>query len=351
VTRSKPKSPPEGLLLAVDAGGSKTAAWLVDAARPEGQRVVGRGRAGAGNPLSTGFAESTRAIAEAAANAQQDAADRQGLAGHHRRHGRAESSQQNVPVPLITTKISRAILSIAGAANGALRDQFIAWAREKRLAERVAIVPDVLPVLAVGTPNCCGVAVVSGTGSVAFARAADGRTMLCGGWGYLLGDEGSGYAIGRAALQNCMLALESLPAKKPLAEATRKAIGASSIMELTKTIYEDREPRSAIASVAPVVIAAAEAGDEDAQEILDRAASDLANLVARTVRAIEPLETPFALAASGGVLIGSQRVRDQLQNHLRRMGLACDLTVVDEPLDGCVRLADPQCAGDLVNWC
>ena len=46
-----------------------------------------------------------------------------------------------------------------------------------------------------------GVALIAGTGSVAFGRAADGRTIRCGGWGYLLGDEGSGYAIGRAALR------------------------------------------------------------------------------------------------------------------------------------------------------
>jgi N-acetylglucosamine kinase-like BadF-type ATPase len=325
VTKSKPKSPPEALLLAVDAGGSKTAAWLVDSTKAEGERIVGRGRAGAGNPLSVGFAESTRAITEAVTCAEQDA------------------RRQVAP-------ISRAILSIAGAANGELRNKFVEWAHDAGIAARIAVVPDVLPVLAAGAPSCCGVAVVSGTGSVAFARAADGRTMLCGGWGYLLGDEGSGYAIGRAALQSCMHALESVPAQRPLAEATRKAIGAKSIMELTKAIYEDPEPRSAIASVAPIVIAAAEEGDTDAQSILDKAAGDLAKLVARTVRAVAPLESPFSLAASGGVLIGSQRMREQLMIELRRIGLACELNVIDEPLEGCLRLATAEFASSLVTW-
>jgi N-acetylglucosamine kinase-like BadF-type ATPase len=325
VTKSKPKSPPQALLLAVDAGGSKTAAWLVDPSKAESDRIVGRGRAGAGNPLSVGFVESTRAIAEAVSCAEQDAGRRAG-------------------------GISRAILSIAGAANGELRDQFIAWAHETGVAEDIAIVPDVLPVLAAGTPSCCGAAVVSGTGSVAFARAANGRTMLCGGWGFLLGDEGSGYAIGRAALKNCMHALESIAARQPLAEATRKAVGANSIMELTKAIYEDSDPRSAIASVAPIVIAAAEEGDADAEAILDQAAGDLARLVARTVRAVGPPERPFALAASGGVLVGSQRMREQLQTELGRIGLECHMTIVEEPLDGCVRLAAAEFSSSLVSW-
>jgi N-acetylglucosamine kinase-like BadF-type ATPase len=121
-------------------------------------------------------------------------------------------------------------------------------------------------------------------------------------------------------------------------------------MELTKAIYEGSEPRSAIASVAPIVIAAAEEGDADAQAILDKAAADLAKLVARTVRAIAPLDSPFSLAASGGVLVGSQRVRDQLQVALRRIGLACDMKVVDEPLNGCVRLAAAEIASTLVTW-
>jgi N-acetylglucosamine kinase-like BadF-type ATPase len=100
-----------------------------------------------------------------------------------------------------------------------------------------------------------------------------------------------------------------------------------------------------------VVIAAAEEGDTDAQAILDKAAADLARLVARTVRAIAPLNSPIALAVSGGVLIGSQRVRDQLQFELQRIGVGCELNLVDEPLDGCVRLATGTVDEGLVAWC
>jgi N-acetylglucosamine kinase-like BadF-type ATPase len=324
VTKSGSLARADELLLVVDAGGTKTAAWLVDPTRPESERVLGRGRSDAGNPLSVGFAEATRAIGEATASAKHDAR-------------------------LSTARIPRAVLSIAGSANQQLKDYFIQAARETALAERVAIVSDVLPVLAAGTPNCSGVALISGTGSVAFARAAAGRSSLCGGWGYLLGDEGSGYAIGRAGLQFALHELESNADPQPLTAAVLSAIGSHTILDVTRTVYRRADPRAAIASVAPVVITAADQVDSSAQAILDAAAADLAKLVARAVRSIGFNENPFALAIAGGVFVSSKRLPLQLQVELRRIGLASELKLVDEPLEGCIRLAAPECV-ILLTW-
>ena len=324
VVDSVPSSAFGGLLLAVDAGGTKTAAWLVDAANFDVFRVLGRGRSTAGNPLSVGFEGATRAIGAAVAAAKSDA-------------GRASD------------RVARAVLSIAGAANQQLRDQFISWARETGFAECVAIVSDVLPVLAAGTRDCRGVALISGTGSVAFGRGADGRTVLCGGWGYLLGDEGSGYTLGRAALRNALHTLE-VSTHTTLSDSTLAAIGAASAMDVTRTIYRSADPRSAIAALAPVVIAAADAGDSEAQASIDLAANDLALLVARTIQLIDGEQDPVSLAVGGGVLAGSRRLRDQLEMELRRRGVNCETTVVEEPLEGCVRLAAASYSGNLVTW-
>jgi N-acetylglucosamine kinase-like BadF-type ATPase len=320
-----PKTAADESLLVVDAGGTKTAAWLVDLLRAENDQVIGRGRAPAGNPLSVGFADAARAIRDAVASAHRDAGLARGCA-------------------------SRAILSIAGAANPQLREQFVEWVRSNGLAERVAIVADVLPVLAAGSDDCCGVALIAGTGSVAYGRAHDGRTHLRGGWGYLLGDEGSGYAIGRAALQHTLHSLEISTTHRPLVDAVLSAIGVNKVLELTRAIYGSEHPRVAIAAVAPHVIAFADDGDADAQSIIDDAARDLANLVARTVQSIEPVESPIALAASGGVLLSSKRMQDQLQIALRREGLECEMHLVAEPLAGCIRLAAPDYDGTLVHW-
>jgi N-acetylglucosamine kinase-like BadF-type ATPase len=339
VKKSKTTTAADDLLLVVDAGGSKTAAWLVDTSKAGEECIVGRGRASAGNPLSIGFSESTRAILEAIAAAQDDA----------QRNGQA----------------SRAMLSIAGAANPRLRDHFLDWAQSEAFATQIAVVPDVLPVLAAGTANCCGVALVAGTGSVALARSADGRTTICGGWGYLLGDEGSGYAIGRAALRRTLECMESKSPHTPLVRAVLEKTTVNSVMELTKAMYEQPFPRTAIAAIAPLVVELGEAGEDDAQVILDEAAHDLAKLVQRAVRC--PIDAPLplgegqgegsqelgatvTLAASGGVLVSSPRLQQSLKRALQRSGLALNMRVVDEPLEGCVKLANADFAASLVQW-
>jgi N-acetylglucosamine kinase-like BadF-type ATPase len=313
------------LLLAVDAGGTKTAAWLVDLKGPTSRRVLGRGRAGAGNPLSVGFDEATRAMKAAIAAARGDAM----YSGD---------------------RVGRLILSIAGAANETVAKKFVDWVRSLGLAEWVAIVSDVLPVLAAGTPDCVGVAVIAGTGSVAFGRNAEGKTQLCGGWGYLLGDEGSGYYVGQSALSHALHILELHPEPDPLSAAVLGALGASSIMDVTKAIYSSADPRATIASLAPIVVELAETHEPNAEGILGNAADRLAELVSRTAVLLDLAERPFALAVAGGLLAGSNRVREKLQAWLQDWQMQCDMTVVNEPLEGCVRLAAPLFDGKLVKW-
>ncbi|HJQ82144.1 MAG TPA: BadF/BadG/BcrA/BcrD ATPase family protein [Lacipirellulaceae bacterium] len=316
---------PDDLLLAVDAGGTKTAAWLVDLNGPESHRVLGRGRAGAGNPLSVGFDEATRAVTAAIVAARNEA---------------------NYPGKCV----GRLILSIAGAANESVGKQFVDWVRSLGLAERVAVVSDVLPVLAAGTPHCVGVAVIAGTGSVAFGRNAGGKTQLCGGWGYLLGDEGSGYFVGQSALRHALNNLERQSVADPLTAAVTGALGASSIMDVTKAVYTSADPRATIASLAPIVVEVADEYGAEAEAILDGAGDLLAGLVARTADLLDLTDKPFALAVAGGLLGGSKRVREKLQSWLESAAMQCDMTIINEPLEGCVRLAAPEFAGTLVKW-
>jgi N-acetylglucosamine kinase-like BadF-type ATPase len=314
------------LLLALDAGGTKTTAWLVESDGTGGTHVVGRGKSSGGNPLSVGFTDATRAISDAVEQAVTDA------------------GRPGAP-------IARAILSIAGAADADMRTKIIQWAFETNLSEQVAIVSDFLPVLAAGTRDCVGVAVISGTGSSAFARAANGRTARCGGWGYLLGDEGSGFAIGRAAVKLALSDLEAGCEPAPLARSVLDALGAKSVSELTNNVYKCSDPRAKIAAIAATVISAAYEGDSDARTILESAARDLATIVTRAARLAGLIETAFDVAASGGVLVSSTTMQDCLRAELQNLGLNCELRVVAEPLEGCVRLAASEFAGTLVEWC
>ncbi len=92
------------------------------------------------------------------------------------------------------------------------------WAARTQLAATVDVIEDAALLLAAGTPDGWGVAVVAGTGSMAFARAADGRTARAGGWGPLLGDEGSGYAIALAGLRAAARAADGRAPATPLTD-------------------------------------------------------------------------------------------------------------------------------------
>ena len=218
------------------------------------------------------------------------------------------------------------MLSIAGAANPQISQQFVHWAHDTYQADQVAIVSDVLPILAAGTPNCCGIALIAGTGSIAFGRAADGRTKRCGGWGYLLGDEGSGYSVGRSALSHALreLECETLWHPNSLTEAVVSKLKVKTVTELTKTVYTNDDPRSFIASLAPLVVTAAEHGDKKAEAILDWAATELAELVARTADLMDGSDGPISLALGGGFLVRSERIQEQLLEWLHKFKVECE---------------------------
>jgi N-acetylglucosamine kinase-like BadF-type ATPase len=327
VMKSASKSAGVGLFVAVDTGGTKTAACLVDLSAPQDDCVLGRGSGSAGNPFSVGFDEATRAISSAIEQARSAA---------HQDSGR----------------ISRLMLSIAGAANPQISQQFVRWAHDAYHVDQVAIVSDVLPILAGGTPNCCGIALIAGTGSIAFGRAADGRTKRCGGWGYLLGDEGSGYSVGRSALSHVLRELECETVWSPnsMTEAILTKLRVKTVSELTRTVYTNSDPRSFIASLTPLVVTAAEHGDKKAEAILDWAATELAELVARTADLLDGSIGPISLALGGGFLVRSERVQEQLLDWLRKFKVQHVAKLVADPLEGCIRLADPQFAGSLVTW-
>jgi len=327
VMRTASKSTGVELFLAVDTGGTKTAACLVDLSAPQDRCVLGRGRGSAGNPFSVGFAEATRAIGSAIEQARSAA---------HQESGH----------------VSRLMLSIAGAANLQIGQQFVRWAHDTYQVDQVAIISDVLPILAAGTPNCCGIALIAGTGSIAFGRAADGRTKRCGGWGYLLGDEGSGYSVGRSALSHALreLECETLWHPNSLTEGVVSKLQVKSVTDLTKAVYTNSDPRSFIASLAPLVITSAEHGDKKAEAILDWAATELAELVARTADLLDGSDGPIPLALGGGFLVRSERLQMQLLEWLHKFNVEYIAKLVTDPLEGCIRLADAQFAGNVVKW-
>jgi N-acetylglucosamine kinase-like BadF-type ATPase len=169
----------------------------------------------------------------------------------------------------------------------------------------VRISNDALIALWGGLAGRDGVAVLAGTGSIALARSADGREGRAGGWGYLLGDEGSGYWLGREAVTAYLRKLEGRASASVLSDLVSQALGrqAHSVPHVIGWLNADQSQVARLANLAPLVSQAAQAGDLLARDILSRAGEALADLATSAVRQVWGDAVPRALtvACCGGV--------------------------------------------------
>jgi N-acetylglucosamine kinase-like BadF-type ATPase len=306
-----------GLILGIDGGGSKTLALLADA---DG-RVLGRGLGGNANYQSAGFAAASRAVREAIARAAEDAGLGAEAGTHH-------------PAP----RIAALCLGLAGAAREEDKTLYREWTQTVFTGARVLIVNDAEIVLAAGTPDEWGVALICGTGSIAYGRDAAGQVARAGGWGYVLGDEGSGYAIGRGALQAVVHAADGRGPATHLTAVVLSHWGLAAPEELIRRVYRESTLPADIAALAPLVIATAEE-DAVAAGIVAEAGRDLASALAAVIARLD-ITGPVPVALAGGLLVNFEVLRRAVIAAAveRKLHLEPILPVA-EPAQGALRLA------------
>ncbi|MFC4103365.1 BadF/BadG/BcrA/BcrD ATPase family protein [Paenibacillus xanthanilyticus] len=142
----------------------------------------------------------------------------------------------------------------------------------------IRVYPDVENVLAAGGGGGAGIALIAGTGSVAWGRTADGAEARSGGWGHVLGDEGSGYDIGRRALGAVMRAHDGRGEATALTPMLLRHLSLASPTSFIELYYERAGVRKDIASLAVPALLAAREGDPVARAIAEAAAEELAQL-------------------------------------------------------------------------
>lgn len=167
-----------------------------------------------------------------------------------------------------------------GMSGGGARMQEII--RDCIAADHVVVIPDSVASWQGATGGDPGVVVISGTGSVAYGRNQQGDERWAGGWGYLMGDEGSGYWIGIWALSAATRSHDGVGAATTLEERIPNAFALPDLRAVHTALYSDKLGRVQIARLGRVVDEAAAAGDTVARAILECAAEHLANL-AQTV--------------------------------------------------------------------
>jgi glucosamine kinase len=181
-----------------------------------------------------------------------------------------------------------------------------------------------------------GIALIAGTGSVAYGRAATGQEARAGGWGWLLGDEGSAAWVAREAAREVMRRADAGERPGPLGLGLLAAAGAVDSIDLSGRLHRLREPRR-WASLAAAVFAAA-GSDAGAGALADRAAAGLAALVA-VVRTRLGAVGPVVLA--GGLLLNQPLLEAGVRNRVEGPVLRLE----EPPVAGAVRLASGVALG------
>ncbi|ABG03595.1 ATPase, BadF/BadG/BcrA/BcrD type [Rubrobacter xylanophilus DSM 9941] len=268
------------LYLGVDAGGTKTHAVLVDA---DGE-MIAEATAGPGNPLSAGEGVARRSL---------EGAVREAL-----RFGRPAAAH----------------LGFAGAGRRRDLERIEALVRSLGLPCPFTVSDDAkIAFYAVAGPP--GAILVCGTGSIAVAYAPDGASCRAGGHGYLLGDEGSGYWIGREAVRAALRAADGRGGPTRLVEKVPELLGFASLDEVVSAVYEGGMGRSGLAGLAKHVL---EIEDSAAHRIVSDAADELALSVRAAVESARIEGDPTPLVLSGGLLNGENALRRAVEARLGR---------------------------------
>lgn len=270
--------------IGVDAGGSQTRAVVVDA---QG-RELGRGVGGGANYTAMGSRHTVATLRTVVAQA-------------------AAAASRELP-------LHAAWLGLAGVDRPSDYAELLPELRG--LSENIRLTNDAELVLA-ALDDAVGVAVIAGTGSIAVGCAANGTTARAGGWGHLIGDEGSGYDIGRQGLQAAAQAADGRGPHTVLLERLLRQWQLEKPQEIIGRIYPGTD-KAPIARLAPLVCAVAREGDPVARGIVRQAATDLARaiLTVANVLAFPAEEMPLALA--GGILVHDAWMRTLVLRRVRR---------------------------------
>ncbi len=282
--------------LGIDGGGTTTDLAIVDASGA----VIARRTGPTSNQAVVGFAQASGALIELITEAAAGA---------------------NIPVPLTAGWIG-----LAGSDRPEDRDAF-ARALDYLVGD-LHITNDAELVLS-GTPDRTGIALIAGTGSIAFARNAGGLTGRSGGWGHIFGDEGSAYGVAVAGLRAVAAATDGRGPETSLTDSLTAAWRAETPQQLIRRVYAPEVKKADIAATAPLVLDAAAAGDAVAVDIIERAGDDLAALVMSLARRI-PFETRPAVACTGGLILRSDQLRARVASRLDPAWVQPELQPVDD---------------------
>ncbi len=302
------------LFVGVDVGGTRTRAVVSGSDLV----VLGRGASGAANASQTPVPRVVQAIAEAIEDALAAAAVR-------------------------PRDVSAIACGIAGVEAAAQEGRLTAALESTFSGRPVLVTTDARIALAgsVGDPvHGAGAVLIAGTGAVAFGRNRHGLEERVGGWGAVIGDEGSGAEIGRRCLAAIARDVDGRGPRTAMREALHASEGTRSAAGTLQRLVQPGASPADIAAYVPLVIDAAHAGDPVARGILDWAAEELARTTITLLRKLGLADEAIPVATVGGVFSAGELILGTLRERI--LGVAPKVHLGPPPFPpelGAVRLA------------
>jgi N-acetylglucosamine kinase-like BadF-type ATPase len=251
-------------LLGVDGGATKTLAAVLDL--KSGALALAHG--GPSNEDAIGAKSAVDALLQTAAEA---------------------TSRAGISIE----QLGGAVLAVAGTDTQAIAAQ-VSAAR----GEAWIVVNDVLGAWATATGTGPGLAAISGTGSNVFGVGPSGHPWRAGGWGHVLGDEGSGYWLGIQSLRAALADRDASGPETALGDAMADFFDMPSVEALASYVYAKPLTKGEIAAFATETAKLAERGDAVARELYERGATALGKQIAAVIR-MSGLEGAFPVGLIG----------------------------------------------------
>ncbi|WP_019243304.1 MULTISPECIES: N-acetylglucosamine kinase [Bacillus] len=304
-------------LLAIDGGGTKTLAVLTDCTG----KIIGRGKAGASNYHGVGEERAKQslqvAIEEAINNTEMNEWDNR--------------------------RIERAVFAIAGIDTE--RDEGIAKTIVEEALKNLSIEVetlyvenDCLSAMLGATGQCPGGLMIAGTGSIVYAHDGKGHIVRVGGWGHLLGDEGSGYWIGMQAIQIAMRMHDGREQKSELYTLLLRHFDFDSAEELCDWMYSSHFSVKKVANLAVIVHKAALSGDKISEKILLQASEQLAELLITGLSKLQIVNCQWRIILQGGILQNNDFVQQKVIQLIQKEIVHVEFSFVkEEPISYIIR--------------
>jgi N-acetylglucosamine kinase-like BadF-type ATPase len=256
--------------LGFDGGGSKTDCVLVD----EHGVLLASAYGSASNPLRTGYAKTWFALSSTAD---------------------AVLARQKIK----STDIAGICAGLGGAARTQVARRIASFLERSFPNAAVQVTSDMDIALAAAVGEGRGIVLIAGTGSVAFGRTGEGVTARAGGFGPWIGDEGSGFEIGKLAAAAASRDVDARGAQTMLSERIFKDLDCRDWNELFERIAKSAD--DVFPRLFPTVAQVAHAGDPVACEILQHAAASLSDLAYNVAKKLQLAGEEFPLAKVGGM--------------------------------------------------